>query len=173
MFSLVQSIEKEFMERVSKNEAGDAPHGTADNDKANAAGYNLYPVFGVHSGLCNVGNYGSARRLKYGITGDTFDTAKRLLAMCKKGQVQLLVSGATEEMVHAQFLRKYVATVQVDFFPSRARANVCAPCCGTCICRRQTFNGQGVSFAGGREQERPGVPHPRARQDRALRRRRA
>ena len=27
--------------------------------------------------------------------------------------MQLLVSGATEEMVHAQFLRKYVATVQV------------------------------------------------------------
>ena len=99
MFSLVQSIEKEFTERVSKNEAGDAPHGTADNDKANAAGYNLYPVFGVHSGLCNVGNYGSARRLKYGITGDTFDTAKRLLASVMSATETDVAAAAVEAVL--------------------------------------------------------------------------
>jgi len=67
----------------------------------------------LHSGSVLVGNKGSAKRLDYGLVGDTVNEAARIEALTKYYGVRLLVSGETLAQLGRQSARRLVDRVIV------------------------------------------------------------
>jgi adenylate cyclase len=72
--------------------------GTLPEPVANLFGYGV----ALHSGGVLVGNKGSARRLDYGLVGDTVNEAARIEALTKYYGIRLLISGETARQLIAR-----------------------------------------------------------------------
>lgn len=68
---------------------------------------------GLNSGVARVGNTGSSRRLKYGPLGGTVNLASRVQGATKYLRSNILVTGATKDLLGDALLTRRLGTVRV------------------------------------------------------------
>ena len=84
------------------------------NAKWKASGHPPISIgIGLNTGLVNVGNMGSARRLSWTVMGDNVNLASRLEGITKEYHVQLVISEATYRHVAAQFVCRELDKIRV------------------------------------------------------------
>src|SRR6202020_155238 len=84
------------------------------NEKLQAAGRQPISIgIGLNTGLVNVGNMGSARRLSWTVMGDNVNLASRLEGITKEYHVQLVISEATYRHVASQFVCRELDKIRV------------------------------------------------------------
>jgi adenylate cyclase len=84
------------------------------NAKWQAAGRPPIAIgIGLNTGLVNVGNMGSARRLSWTVMGDNVNLASRLEGITKQYHVQVVISEATYRQVSSQFVCRELDKIRV------------------------------------------------------------
>jgi adenylate cyclase len=84
------------------------------NAKWQAAGRPPISIgIGLNTGLVNVGNMGSARRLSWTVMGDNVNLASRLEGITKQYHVQIVISEATYRQVSSQFVCRELDKIRV------------------------------------------------------------
>jgi adenylate cyclase len=84
------------------------------NAKWKAAGRPPISIgIGLNTGLVNVGNMGSARRLSWTVMGDNVNLASRLEGITKQYHVQIVISEATYRQVSSQFVCRELDKIRV------------------------------------------------------------
>jgi adenylate cyclase len=84
------------------------------NAKWQAAGHPpISTGIGLNTGLVNVGNMGSARRLSWTVMGDNVNLASRLEGITKEYHVPLIISEATYRQVASQFVCRELDKIRV------------------------------------------------------------
>src|SRR5580658_3005378 len=84
------------------------------NSKWQAAGRPPISIgIGLNTGLVNVGNMGSARRLSWTVMGDNVNLASRLEGITKQYHVQIVISEATYRQVSSQFVCRELDKIRV------------------------------------------------------------
>ena len=84
------------------------------NGKWQAAGRPPIAIgIGLNTGLVNVGNMGSARRLSWTVMGDNVNLASRLEGITKQYHVQIVISEATYRQVSSQFVCRELDKIRV------------------------------------------------------------
>src|SRR5580693_173145 len=84
------------------------------NAKWHAAGRLPISIgIGLNTGLVNVGNMGSARRLSWTVMGDNVNLASRLEGITKQYHVQVVISEATYRHVSSQFVCRELDKIRV------------------------------------------------------------
>jgi adenylate cyclase len=84
------------------------------NEKLQAAGRPPIGIgIGLNTGLVNVGNMGSERRLSWTVMGDNVNLASRLEGITKQYHVQLIISEATYRHVASQFVCRELDKIRV------------------------------------------------------------
>jgi adenylate cyclase len=84
------------------------------NAKWQAAGRPPISIgIGLNTGLVNVGNMGSARRLSWTVMGDNVNLASRLEGITKQYHVQIVISEATYRQVCSQFVCRGLDKIRV------------------------------------------------------------
>lgn len=84
------------------------------NAKWKASGHPPIAIgIGLNTGLVNVGNMGSARRLSWTVMGDNVNLASRLEGITKEYHVQLVISEATYRHVASQFVCRELDKIRV------------------------------------------------------------
>ncbi|HXZ11910.1 MAG TPA: adenylate/guanylate cyclase domain-containing protein [Candidatus Sulfotelmatobacter sp.] len=68
---------------------------------------------GLNTGLLNVGNMGSAKRLSWTVMGDNVNLASRLEGINKEYQTQIVISEATHQQIGAQFVCRELDRIRV------------------------------------------------------------
>lgn len=76
-------------------------------------GQSLSVGIGIHTGIAQVGNSGSRRRLKYGPRGNTVNLAERIESATKTIGLPLLISGATADQLSGDFAKRRIVRTQV------------------------------------------------------------
>ena len=84
------------------------------NEKLQAASRQPIGIgIGLNTGLVNVGNMGSERRLSWTVMGDNVNLASRLEGITKQYHVQLIISEATYRHVASQFVCRELDKIRV------------------------------------------------------------
>jgi adenylate cyclase len=84
------------------------------NKKLKSAGRPAIGIgIGLNTGLVNVGNMGSERRLSWTVMGDNVNLASRLEGITKQYHVQLIISEATYRHVASQFVCRELDKIRV------------------------------------------------------------
>jgi adenylate cyclase len=84
------------------------------NSKWQAAGRPPISIgIGLNTGMVNVGNMGSARRLSWTVMGDNVNLASRLEGITKQYHVQIVISEATYRQVSSQFVCRELDKIRV------------------------------------------------------------
>ena len=84
------------------------------NAKWQAAGQRPIEIgIGLNTGMVNVGNMGSARRLSWTVMGDNVNLASRLEGITKQYHVQIVISEATYRQVSSQFVCRELDKIRV------------------------------------------------------------
>ena len=84
------------------------------NAKWHAAGRPPISIgIGLNTGMVNVGNMGSARRLSWTVMGDNVNLASRLEGITKQYHVQIVISEATYRQVSSQFVCRELDKIRV------------------------------------------------------------
>jgi len=84
------------------------------NEKLQAAGRPPIGIgIGLNTGLVNVGNMGSERRLSWTVMGDNVNLASRLEGITKQYHVQLIISEATYRHVASHFVCRELDKIRV------------------------------------------------------------
>jgi adenylate cyclase len=84
------------------------------NAKWQAAGRPPISIgIGLNTGMVNVGNMGSARRLSWTVMGDNVNLASRLEGITKQYHVQIVISEATYRQVASQFVCRELDKIRV------------------------------------------------------------
>ncbi|MFY9803449.1 MAG: adenylate/guanylate cyclase domain-containing protein [Candidatus Acidiferrales bacterium] len=84
------------------------------NAKWTAAGQPPMSIgIGLNTGLVNVGNMGSARRLSWTVMGDNVNLASRLEGITKQYHVQTVISEATYRQISNQFVCRELDRIRV------------------------------------------------------------
>jgi adenylate cyclase len=68
---------------------------------------------GLNTGMVNVGNMGTARRLSWTVMGDNVNLASRLEGITKEYHVQIVISEATYHQVSSQFVCRELDKIRV------------------------------------------------------------
>ncbi|HYA89290.1 MAG TPA: adenylate/guanylate cyclase domain-containing protein [archaeon] len=68
---------------------------------------------GLNTGLLNVGNMGSAKRLSWTVMGDNVNLASRLEGINKQYQTQIVISEATYQQIGGQFVCRELDRIRV------------------------------------------------------------
>ena len=84
------------------------------NAKWQAAGQRPIEIgIGLNTGMMNVGNMGSARRLSWTVMGDNVNLASRLEGITKEYHAQIVISEATYRQVSTQFVCRELDKIRV------------------------------------------------------------
>jgi adenylate cyclase len=84
------------------------------NAKWQAAGQRPIEIgIGLNTGMMNVGNMGSARRLSWTVMGDNVNLASRLEGITKEYHAQIVISEATYRQVSSQFVCRELDKIRV------------------------------------------------------------
>ncbi len=87
---------------------------TALNAKWKSSGQPPISIgIGLNTGMVNVGNMGSARRLSWTVMGDNVNLASRLEGITKQYHVQIVISEATYRQVSSQFVCRELDKIRV------------------------------------------------------------
>jgi len=76
----------------------------------------LHTRIGLHTGVANVGNFGSADRVDYTAIGENVNLASRLEGLNKYLETDCLISGATREKLDDRFVTRRLGLFQMRGF---------------------------------------------------------
>jgi adenylate cyclase len=83
---------------------------------AEVRGKKLVTRIGLHTGVANVGNFGSATRVDYTAIGEDINLASRMEGLNKYLGTTVLMTGAVKQEIGAQFVTRYLGKFQLKGF---------------------------------------------------------
>lgn len=87
-----------------------------DSDAQNVGGKTLITRIGLHTGVANVGNFGSKERVDYTALGENVNLASRLEGLNKQLGTDRLLSGDTYAAINGQFVTRAVGVFRLKGF---------------------------------------------------------
>jgi adenylate cyclase len=79
-------------------------------------GKKLITRIGLHTGIANVGNFGSATRVDYTAIGEDVNLASRMEGLNKYLGTTVLMTGAVKQEIGDQFMTRYLGRFQLKGF---------------------------------------------------------
>src|SRR5262249_38628883 len=100
-----------------------------DLSKKPVRGRLLHTRIGLHTGVANVGNFGSEARVDYTAIGESVNLASRMEGLNKHLGTDCLISGATKAEVGERFVMRRLGQFQLKGFESLVEVHelVCFP----------------------------------------------
>jgi adenylate cyclase len=84
--------------------------------KAPVRGHSLHTRIGLHTGVANVGNFGSEDRVDYTAIGESVNLASRMEGLNKYLGTNCLISGATKQEIGDKFVTRRLGLFQLKGF---------------------------------------------------------
>lgn len=94
-----------------------------DLSKQPVRGRKLHTRIGLHTGVANVGNFGSEDRVDYTAIGESVNLASRMEGLNKYLGTDCLISGATRERIGDKFVTRRVGMFQLKGFEGLVEVN--------------------------------------------------
>lgn len=79
-------------------------------------GKRLVTRIGLHTGIANVGNFGSATRVDYTAIGESINLASRMEGLNKFLGTEVLITGDTKKEIRDRFVTRYIGRFQLKGF---------------------------------------------------------
>ncbi|MDB6032820.1 MAG: hypothetical protein JWM16_3158 [Verrucomicrobiales bacterium] len=76
----------------------------------------LHTRLGIHTGVANVGNFGSAKRVDYTALGESINLASRMEGLNKHLGTRVLITGETRHLIGDAFVTRYLGLFQLKGF---------------------------------------------------------
>jgi len=94
-----------------------------DLSKQPVRGHRLHTRIGLHTGVANVGNFGSEDRVDYTAIGESVNLASRMEGLNKYLGTDCLISGATREHIGDRFVTRRLGMFQLKGFEGLVEVN--------------------------------------------------
>jgi adenylate cyclase len=87
-----------------------------DRVKQSVKGQPLVTRLGLHTGIANVGNFGSTHRVDYTALGESINLASRMEGLNKYLGTRLLITGTTEAEISGKFVTRFLGQFRLKGF---------------------------------------------------------
>jgi adenylate cyclase len=87
-----------------------------DQSRKEFHGRKLFTRIGVHTGVANVGNFGSETRVDYTAIGESINLASRMEGLNKHLGTEVLITAETKAEIGNQFITRYLGKFQLKGF---------------------------------------------------------
>ncbi len=87
-----------------------------EQSKLPVKGRKLITRIGIHTGVANVGNFGSATRVDYTAIGESINLASRMEGLNKYLGTDVLITGDVKKEIGTRFLTRYLGKFQLKGF---------------------------------------------------------
>jgi adenylate cyclase len=87
-----------------------------DQEGVSINGHHVVTRIGLHTGVANVGNFGSPERVDYTALGEDINLASRMEALNKHLGTQILMTGETRDAINAELVTRFLGRFRLKGF---------------------------------------------------------